>query len=797
MADDQNDEYSYDDDDDDSGGSDEPATIGSLARTLSSAHASPAAVAADDETPDVDPNLKYRGSNIEVRDGSLRVAVPGTGEPFVERRVVLRHTPVMVMDAGGASERVYQLKRAMAGFEDMGAARFRVWATGLNRWSFSFEAANTSTMMDWLNAFETVGVELQAEWAPDAAADVATAAARTTLQVEGHADTFDPTRTINSVPRHNSKGNAAPLPPPKASGAAPPASAVVGASSKPSATTAVSSVVAQKRDGFTQVTTTTTVTQETQRTPSGRTVVTTTTRTAEQRKAGLLASLAASNTNYNLPALTPADRETARLAVDAPRGSKADWLCKLSSSNIRGNVLQKRWCSIDVQTHVLIYGEFGTVDAKSAGTKSGETVSSTYVATQKAQQKLKSGIAMLKGKLNKKADDGAVAASTATATTAPSAGAAGAPAAKVVFYQKGAIPLQECLLQSIDDERLRAYGAFGVGHRERTYVFVPFNPSERNAWIDALRRAGATDGTSVRMPAAANAGGGGSAATAPGGGAASSSAVPVGAPTSPAREEGSGFSRLLRTNSTKKPLAASPGGGGASASNGPALMTADEDAELTASEVRSLRVDQERLAQAYGDPSTVYGGILTKVSGLSNSFHARWFAVQRSGDLVWGVFQRDKVQTTMIEFIQRGAVPLRGGEAFRLTRAEAHRHRSFGFGVCAAGSDRPLQLFAESDNEIGEWQRALREAGCDWYPANYERLQRFLGRVQSASTGSEAAAASAADVARRRKRWAQEDVYIDPVAPNAARRERFAQRIGENVKYMVADSIRDDALMID
>jgi hypothetical protein len=797
MADDQNDEYSYDDDDDEnSGDSDEPATIGSLARTLSSAHASPAAPAADDERRDVDPNLKYRGSNVEVRDGSLRVTVPGTGEPFVERRVVLRHTPAMVIDANGASERVYPLKRAMAGFEDMGAARFRVWATGLNRWSFTFEAANTSTMMDWLNAFETVGVDLLTDWAPDAAADAATAAARSTLQVEGHADTFDPTRTINSVPRHNSKGNAAPLPPPKASGAA------SGTPAKVNSTTAVSSVVSQKRDGLSQVTTTTTVTQETQRTPSGRTVVTTTTRTAEQRKAGLLASLAASNTNYNLPQLTPADRETARLAVDAPRGSKADWLCKLSSSNIRGNVLQKRWCSIDVQTHMLIYGEFGTVDAKSAGTKSGETVSSTYVATQKAQQKLKSGIAMLKGKLNKKADDGAVAASTAAAATTPAAAPAGAPAAKVVFYQKGAIPLQECLLQSIDDERLRAYGAFGVGHRERTFVFVPFHPDERNAWIDALRRAGATDGTSVRMPAAAmsggGGGGGGGGAVAAGGAApaaSSSSAVPIGAPTSPAREEGSGFSRLLRTNSTKKPLAASPGG--SLASNGPALMNADDDAELTASEVRSLRVDQERLAQAYGDPSTVFGGVLTKVSGLSNSFHARWFAVQRSGDLVWGVFQRDKVQTTMIEFIQRGAVPLRGGEAFRLTRAEAHRHRSFGFGVCAAGSDRPLQLFAESDGEIGEWQRALREAGCDWYPANYERLQRFLGRVQSASTGSEAAAASAADVARRRKRWAQEDVYIDPVAPNAARRERFAQRIGENVKYMVADSIRDDALMID
>jgi hypothetical protein len=227
-------------------------------------------------------------------------------------------------------------------------------------------------------------------------------------------------------------------------------------------------------------------------------------------------------------------------------------------------------------------------------------------------------------------------------------------------------------------------------------------------------------------------------------------------------------------------------------------MTADDDAaELSAMEVRSLRAEQERLALAYGDPSTVHGGILTKVSGLSNSFHARWFAVQRSGDLVWGVFQRDKLQPTLVEFIQRGAVALRGSEAFRLTRAESQRHRSFGFGVCASGSDRPLQLFAESDAEIAEWQRALRDAGCDWYSANFERLQRFMARVQTASSGSEAAAASAADVARRRKKWEREDVYIDPVAAHAARRERFAQRVGENVKYMVADSIRDDALMID
>jgi hypothetical protein len=775
-------EYSYTDDNNgDSSNDQEPATIGSLARTLSSANREP-----EDTTTassDVDPNLKYRGTNVEARSGSLRVTVPGTGDAFAERRVVLRHTPVMVMDAGGAAERVYQLKRAVAGFEDMGAARFRVWSSGLNRWAFTFEAANTSAMMDWLHSFEAVGVELQAEWAPDAAADAAFVASRNTLQIEGHADTFDPTRTINSVPRHNSKGNTAPLPPPKAAGAVPPPT-----SSKPAA--AVSSVVSQKRDGLAQVTTTTTVTQETQRTASGQTVVVTTTRTAEQRKAGLLASLAASNTNYALPTLTGTDRETARLAVDAPRGSKADWLCKLSSSNIRGNVLQKRWCSIDVQTHMLVYGEFGTVDAKSAANKSGETVSSTYVATQKAQQKLKSGIAMLKGKLNKKADDGAAA------TTAAAASGDGAPAGKVVFYQKGAIPLQECLLQSIDDERLRSVGAFGVGHRERTYVFVPFHPDERAAWIDALRRAGATDGTSVRMQAIpTNSSAGTSAAS---GGAAAT-------PASLVRDDNSGFARLLRTNSTKKPMASSPGGGAAAAAaaaapsgGSSALMTADDDAaELSAMEVRSLRAEQERLALAYGDPSTVHGGILTKVSGLSNSFHARWFAVQRSGDLVWGVFQRDKLQPTLVEFIQRGAVALRGSEAFRLTRAESQRHRSFGFGVCASGSDRPLQLFAESDAEIAEWQRALRDAGCDWYSANFERLQRFMARVQTASSGSEAAAASAADVARRRKKWEREDVYIDPVAAHAARRERFAQRVGENVKYMVADSIRDDALMID
>jgi hypothetical protein len=189
---------------------------------LAGAHAVDGEPRAGREPADVDPNLKYRGTNVEARAGSLRVTVPGTGDAFAERRVVLRHTPAMVMDAGGAAERVYQLKRAVAGFEDMGAARFRVWSSGLNRWAFTFEAANTSAMMDWLHSFEAVGVELQAEWAPDAAADAAAVAARHTLQVEGHADTFDPTRTINSVPRHNSKGNTAPLPPPKAAGAVAP-----------------------------------------------------------------------------------------------------------------------------------------------------------------------------------------------------------------------------------------------------------------------------------------------------------------------------------------------------------------------------------------------------------------------------------------------------------------------------------------------------------------------------------------------------------------------------------------------
>jgi hypothetical protein len=528
--------------------------------------------------------------------------------------------------------------------------------------------------------------------------------------------------------------------------------------------------VSQKRDGLAQVTTTTTVTQETQRTASGQTVVVTTTRTAEQRKAGLLASLAASNTNYALPSLTGADRETARLAVDAPRGSKADWLCKLSSSNIRGNVLQKRWCSIDVQTHMLVYGEFGTVDAKSAGSnKSGETVSSTYVATQKAQQKLKSGIAMLKGKLNKKADDGAAAAGRRRRERRRAELARSCSTRRARFRCKSV-----CCSRSTTSACAR-YGAFGVGHRERTYVFVPFHPDERVAWIDALRRAGATDGTSVRMPSIP---------------ISVALAAQLPAPQQrrlrrrPAATTGSGFARLLRTNSTKKPIQSAASSSRAAAvrrrrAATSALMTADDDAaELSAMEVRSLRAEQERLAQAYGDPSTVHGGILTKVSGLSNSFHARWFAVQRSGELVWGVFQRDKLQPTLVEFIQRGAVALRGSEAFRLTRAEAQRHRSFGFGVCASGSDRPLQLFAESDAEIGEWQRALRDAGCDWYSANFERLQRFMARVQASSSGSEAAAASAADVARRRKKWEREDVYIDPggAARGAARAVRAERR---------------------
>jgi hypothetical protein len=413
--------------------------------------------------------------------------------PFVERRVVLRHTPpAMVMDANGAAERVYPLKRATAGFEDMGAARFRVWASGLNRWAFSFEAANTSAMMDWLQCFR--GCWRRVAGRVGARRRRRRGRRRRALLAAGRG----PRRHVRSD-AHDQLGAASQLKGQCSAAAAAqgePAPLPARPSSSQTSTAAVSSVVSQKRDGLAQVTTTTTVTQETQRTASGQTVVVTTTRTAEQRKAGLLASLAASNTNYALPTLTGTDRETARLAVDAPRGSKADWLCKLSSSNIRGNVLQKRWCSIDVQTHMLVYGEFGTVDAKSAANKSGETVSSTYVATQKAQQKLKSGIAMLKGKLNKKADDGAAATATAAAASGD-----GAPAGKVVFYQKGAIPLQECLLQSIDDERLRSVGAFGVGHRERTYVFVPFHPDERAAWIDALRRAGATDGTSVRMQA--------------------------------------------------------------------------------------------------------------------------------------------------------------------------------------------------------------------------------------------------------------------------------------------------------
>lgn len=762
---DQDDVYEYSDSSDEH----EPTSMAQLAHKLAPVSPQPPAPAAP------------------LQSGVLRVRVPtgDSGAKFAERRVLLRGepAPALVLDAGdSASERVYGLKRGgvLVGLE--AANTCRVWLpTGVNPWALSLQADNGSAIMSWVASLEALGVELLADWAPDAKADAAAHAARSALQVEGHADTFDP-----ALPVRQNSGRPTPVPPPKPSAAAaPPAatshSATPPATAAPAPPKVQSSVVAQKRDGLlTQVTTTTTVTQETQKDASGATVVVTTTRTAEQRKTGLLAGLGSSNSGFQRPALSQADRDAPRLAADAPRGLKADWLCKVSSGNIRGSSLQKRYCSIDEQARTLVYGEFGVVDAKSASKAAqGETVSSTYVATQKAQQKLKSSFAMLKGKLkNNKPADAADAA-------------AGAPAATetVVFYQKGMIPLTECLLQSIDDERLRGLGAFGVGHRERTYVFVPMAVEERDSWLDALRRAGATDGTSARPPPSPR-----DPPTSPGAHAAPPAAAAAAVAASPPAP-----SMLSRGNSTKQPLqraAAPTAAAAASHSSSSSGANMDEEASnLSAGEALSYVAEQAKLAAQYADPQTVHGGMLVKISGLQNNVHHRWFAVQRSGELVWGIFQRDKVQPAMIEFVQRGAVQLRGGsQAFRVTRVAAHGHRSFGFAIGnVPGLDRSLELFATSDAEIADWQRALRDAGCEWVDGHYELLLRFVARVSAPTVK----AAVAADLARRKKWWAKEDCPIDPVAPHAARRERFANRIGEKVKFMVADSIRDDALFID
>jgi len=776
---DQDDVYEYDDDDDDHNNvhdddsneshSGDAATLHQLAHRLTPQRA--AAVAAP--APAV------------IRTTTMRVRVP-TGDaaaPFTERRVLVRRTPTpaVVLDAGDAGERVLQLKAGtLAAFEPLAnsasAAAFRLWSPArLNPWAFTFLAATQSAMMELVNALEATGVvELLIDWTPDHKADALAFAARSTLAVEGHDEPAPVSpRTVSPVA---AVAHSHPVPPPRSNAALPTGAARPTPTPPPKQATPVpppktpvvlQSLVAQKRDGLSQVTTTTTVTQETTKDASGQTVIVTTTRTAENRKTGLLAGLSASNSNVQKPALTPADRDAPRLAVDAPHGIKADWVYKMSSSSILGSSLQKRYCSIDESTHTLVYGEFGVVDAKSAS-KAGETVSSTYVATQKAQAKFKSGIAMLKGKLKNKGEPDAAAPAAAHDT--------------VVFYQKGAIPLQECLLQSIDDERLHGLGAFGVGHRERTYVFVPLAVEDRDSWIAALRRAGATDGTNARMAPAATpppASPRGSTAPLPVPGAGSQ---PVSAAASPASASAPP-APLSRGPSARQP--------------GSTFVTShgdDDSSTLSAGEAVSYVAEQARLAQQFADPQMVHGGMLVKISGIQSNVHYRWFALQRGGELVWGVFQRDKVQPNVVEFVQRGALQLRGAEAFRVTRVAAHGHREFGFAIGnAPGLDRSLELFAASEADILAWQRALRDAGCAWIDGHYELLLQFLARTSA--PGVEAAVAS--DLARRKKWWSAEGCVVDPVAAHAARRERFANRIGEAVKFQMADSIRDDALFVD
>ena len=165
----------------------------------------------------VSPATSVRGG--AVQSGVLRVRVP-TGDSaakFAERRVQLRGepTPALVLDAGEASERVYALKRgSLVGLES--GATCRVWLpTGVNPWALSLQADNSSALMTWVAALEALGVDFLADWAPDLKADAAAHAARSTLQVEGHADTFDP-----ALPVRQNSGRPTPTPPPKPPAAA-------------------------------------------------------------------------------------------------------------------------------------------------------------------------------------------------------------------------------------------------------------------------------------------------------------------------------------------------------------------------------------------------------------------------------------------------------------------------------------------------------------------------------------------------------------------------------------------------
>jgi hypothetical protein len=183
----------------------------------------------------------------------------------------------------------------------------------------SFEGDDSESMMDWINAFEAVGVKLLENWAPPpdeptlASMSASARAKRATadeLEVEGAPTTFDPRITIGGGDVDDDSDDLHALTN-DYDDDAPPASKVPSYKSSTTSSSSSSSASAMLP--------------------------------GERKKVNLLSVLASSSSNASsssagasasaLPALTASDHEMAKIALDLPAGQVTEYRSRLALSH--------------------------------------------------------------------------------------------------------------------------------------------------------------------------------------------------------------------------------------------------------------------------------------------------------------------------------------------------------------------------------------------------------------------------------------------------------------------------------